>query len=201
MTILNKAKWILGIVLVFLLILSTNLIDQNNFQKVKDSVVTIYEDRLVVKGLLYDLANLLHKKEIAFLTKDSVYYHETNESIHDSMDELIGLFNNTSLTYEEEKALDKFILNLEKLRKLDNGLSSDDLTNDEIWLSQMNTVKRYLDELSKIQIKEGNKQFNISQKAMDVVDLYTEIEIYFLIFLALLIQFIIIYSPRKKKTE
>jgi len=53
MAFYNKAKWILGILMVFVLIIATNLIDKNNFLKVRDSVVTIYEDRLVAKDLIF----------------------------------------------------------------------------------------------------------------------------------------------------
>jgi hypothetical protein len=48
MTVFNRLKWILGILMVFVVILATNLLDRNNFLRVRDSVVAIYEDRLVV---------------------------------------------------------------------------------------------------------------------------------------------------------
>jgi len=51
----NKVKWVLGILIVFILILATNLIDRNNFIRVKDSVVTIYEDRLIASDLVFEM--------------------------------------------------------------------------------------------------------------------------------------------------
>jgi len=54
MTFFNKIKWTLGILMVFVLIVTTNLIDRNNFVRVKDSVVSIYEDRLVAKNLILE---------------------------------------------------------------------------------------------------------------------------------------------------
>jgi hypothetical protein len=45
----NKIKWSVGLLLVIVLIVSTNFIDQNNFQRIQDSVTSIYEDRLIAK--------------------------------------------------------------------------------------------------------------------------------------------------------
>ncbi len=201
MTLFNKVKWILGILVVFLIILSTNLIDRNNFETVKNSVVNIYEDRLVVKGALYDMADLLHKKEIAYLKRDTAFFIENNTSINESLDGLTLIFSEARLTHNEKKALDKFIMNLDKLKKLEGFLKPQTIDSDDVWIKQMEETKIYLNELSKIQITEGSKQFWVSKKAMDAVELYTQMEIYFLIFLALLIQFIVIYSPSKKKEE
>ena len=62
MNFFNKIKWILGILIVFVLIITTNLIDRNNFVRVRDSVVTIYEDRLIVKGIIYDISKTIQEK-------------------------------------------------------------------------------------------------------------------------------------------
>lgn len=63
--------------------------------------------------------------------------------------------------------------------------------------SSIISIKGNLDELSDIQIKEGNNQLSMSKKAFEVVDLFTQIEIYFLVFLAILIQIIVMYNPKK----
>ena len=59
----NKLKWILGILMVFVLIIATNLIDKNNFVRVRDSVVTIYEDRLVANDLIFEMLKSVQEKE------------------------------------------------------------------------------------------------------------------------------------------
>ena len=43
----DKLKWLLIIGVVFALVLATNLIDRRNFRNINDSVVSIYQDRLV----------------------------------------------------------------------------------------------------------------------------------------------------------
>ena len=65
MTFFTKIKWVLSVLLVFFLILATNLIDKDNFRRVKNSIVTIYEDRLVANDLIFELSQLVHQKELA----------------------------------------------------------------------------------------------------------------------------------------
>ncbi|MBN2867557.1 MAG: chemotaxis protein, partial [Flavobacteriaceae bacterium] len=59
-------------------------------------------------------------------------------------------------------------------------------------------IKKNLEDLSKIQLLEGSKQMSISKKAIDSVELFTQIEIYLLIFLAIVIQIIVMYNPKKE---
>lgn len=42
---------------------------------------------------------------------------------------------------------------------------------------------------------------SISQKAIDKVELFTQIEIYVLIFLAVVVQIVVMYNPKKKKLD
>src|SRR5690606_29299306 len=74
MAFYNKIKWILGILMVFVLIITTNLIDRNNFIRVRDSVVTIYEDRLIANDLIFEISKLVQEKEMAVAMSDSVFF-------------------------------------------------------------------------------------------------------------------------------
>ncbi len=201
MTILNKVKWILGVLLVFLLIVSTNLIDRNSFKQVRNSIETIYEDRLVAKGFLYDISNLLHEKEIAYLRQDTAFFRKNNHEINMKIEKIIELFSQTRLVGQETKTLDKLLVNFKNLEDIEENMPLLLSGENQNWIKQLNKVKGYTNKLSKIQVKEGEKQFAITKKAMNIVDLSTKIEIYLLIFLALVIQFIVIYSSPNKKTD
>lgn len=74
MRFFNKIKWILGISVVFLLIITTNLIDRNNFITVRDSVATIYEDRLIAKDIVFDISLLINEKKLANVLEDSIFF-------------------------------------------------------------------------------------------------------------------------------
>ena len=69
MAFYNKLKWILGIFVVFLLIVATNLIDRNNFVRIRESIETIYEDRLIADDLIFELSKKIKNAGIKLLKK------------------------------------------------------------------------------------------------------------------------------------
>ena len=81
MAFYNKIKWTLGIILIFVLIIATNLIDKNNFVRVRDSVVTIYEDRLIANDLIFEILKSVQQKELAILLSDSTFFENQNSII------------------------------------------------------------------------------------------------------------------------
>lgn len=199
MTFFSKLKWVLGILIVFLLIITTNLIDRNNFVRVKESVETIYEDRLVAKDLIYEMMNSIHKKEIALVKKDSNFYKIENSKIDAKIDNLILKFENTKLTNSESGIFDNLKNNLNALFEVEKKLKDSNYTYNSKALSQIQRVKQDLDDLSEIQLDEGSRQLSISKRAIDNVELFTQLEIYVLIIMAIAIQIIIIYKPKNEK--
>lgn len=197
MKIYNKAKWILGILMVFILILSTNLIDKNNFVRVKDSVVAIYEDRLVAKGLIFDMSRDFHEKEIAAIQLDTSFYLKKNKLINSDIEQLIARFKETKLTKQEGIIFTDFEENFALLKESETTLVNSNFSDKIAFNEQISKIKTLLNNLSKVQLDEGKRQMFISKKALDTVELFTQIEIYFLIFLAIVVQVIIMYTPKK----
>jgi len=54
-----KIRWAASILLVFFIVLVTNVIDRKNFEKLNYSVNSLYEDRLVAHDLLFDISRIL----------------------------------------------------------------------------------------------------------------------------------------------
>ena len=198
MKIYNKAKWILGILMIFILILATNLIDRNNFVRVKDSVVAIYEDRIVANDLIFEMSKAFQEKEIAAIKVDSTFFEQKNKSININIKELVKKFHQTKLTLEESKIFDNFEKNLNLLLESETLFIRSNFSNKKAYKDQIFKVKINLYNLSKIQLNEGKRQMSISQKAIDTVELFTQIEIYFLIFLAIVVQVVVMYSPKNE---
>ena len=198
MAFYNKAKWVLGILIVFVLIVATNLIDRNNFIRVKDSVTTIYEDRLIAKDIIFDMSKLIHEKEVAIVSTDSVFFNSSNKVVNNSLQELLLKFEQTKLTKEENQIFSNLKEDVLVLKGLEDNYLQDNRTNKSKYLNQIKVVKGDLNNLSDIQIDEGKRQMFISKKAIDTVELFTQIEIYLLIFLAIVIQIIIMYKPKEK---
>ncbi|TXE07106.1 chemotaxis protein [Seonamhaeicola algicola] len=198
MTVYNKIKWILGILIVFVLIVITNLVDRNNFVRVRDSVVTIYEDRLVVKGLIFDMASTMHQKEVAAIVTDSSFFKTKNSTLNTAFNDHIQAYETTKLTTKEDKEFNSLKANFTQLQAAEKAyVNSGFQTNNKV-LSSISSIKSNLQSLSKIQLQEGGRQMAISQKAIDTVELFTQMEIYLLVFLALVVQIIILYNPKKE---
>lgn len=196
MTVLNKVKWVLGILVVFFLIVATNLVDKNNFERVKDSVVEIYEDRLVAKGIVFEISQLVQEKEMAHALADEAYFRKKNEATDEHIRILLGNFSDTKLTENEKRIFNDLKSNLGHLSTYEMPDFQPTQENQELVQSRFRLIKEELNALSKIQIEEGKQLMLASQRAIEMVDLFTQIEIYFLIFMAVLIQIIILYKPK-----
>lgn len=198
MTFYNKLKWILGILMVFVLIITTNLIDKNNFIRVRDSVVTIYEDRLIAKNLIFEMLKAVHNKEVAVSLSDSTFFKDDNIKINTNLESLILRFEQTKLTEEESEVFKDLKRNVDLLIDSENQLLNSDFRQNSMVTNYIDKIKDNLNNLSKIQINEGSRQMSISKRAIDTMELFTQIEIYILVFLALIIQVIVMYQPKEK---
>lgn len=200
MALFKKIKWILGILMVFMLIITTNLIDRNNFLQVRDSVITIYEDRLVAKDIIFQLSKLVHEKEMAVAVSDSVFFSGRNKQVNTQIEDLITDFGKTKLTSEEKLLFEKFKDNVASLKKSEGDFVQSVFVQKAPLVKRISDVKENLHYLSKIQMSEGRKEMSITKKAIDTVELFTQIEIYILILLAIIIQILVIYNPKDKET-
>lgn len=195
MSIFSKLKWVASIVLVFLIVLATNLIDQENFKRLSYSVTTIYEDRIVASDLLFEMSMLIQDKELALVKQDSTFFQQKNEAVNTAMAGLIARYKQTKLTEQEQLLFDKLQAELQRLTGQEQSYAT---AEDNTQLQErIDTITRHLHDLSKIQLEEGRRQVFISNKAMNTIDLFTQGEIIFLIVMAILVQIIILYKPRR----
>ena len=201
MSFFNKLKWFLGILVIFIIVVATNLIDSKNFSRVNDAVVSIYEDRLVAKGLIFDMLQGIHTKELAAATNDVAFFEKSSKNLSEKIKDFIVKFEKTKLTAEEINSLRKLKDNLDQLIVDEAFFINSNYTEKERYLKSIENVKINLNDLSSIQMKEGRRQMIMSQKAIDMIDLFTHLEIYFLIFLAIAIQVIVMYNPKKRKEK
>jgi len=199
MSILNKAKWIIGILLVLALIIATNLIDKKNFKQIRDSVVTIYEDRLLAKEIIFDVSTLIQDKEMAIALADTGFYKNRNTQLNEELQESIEKFEQTELTRAEKYEFEELKQNLSLLREAETRLMESDFESKQSAQERVQEIKVNLKELSSIQISEGKKHLFLSKRAAESIDLYTQLEIYFLIALAIIVQIIILYNPKTPK--
>ncbi|WP_020535311.1 MCP four helix bundle domain-containing protein [Lewinella cohaerens] len=195
MTVYNKIKWTLGILSVFFIILATNLIDRKNFNIVKNSVETIYADRLLAQDILLDLSKLTWEKELAQIKYERSQFENKNIIINTRIDELINLFAVTKLTPKEKVIFEQLKKNFISLKEYE--LNEIELPSPK-FSEYLALVKDNLDDLSEIQIEEGKRELFQSKRAIASVDLFTHLEIYALIIIAIFIQIVVMYNPKKE---
>ncbi|UKM65053.1 MCP four helix bundle domain-containing protein [Flavobacteriaceae bacterium GSB9] len=199
MTFYNKIKWVLGILMVFVLIVATNLIDRNNFVRVKESVETIYEDRLIAKDLIFEMSQAVQEKELALVLPDSVFYKGQNAKVNQAIQGLISTFETTKLTLEEGDVFDTLKENFKALKEEEASFVNSSFTDKNRVTKRVAEINGNLQVLSDIQITEGKRQMSITKRALDTVELFTQIEIYILVFLAIVIQIIVMYKPKRSE--
>jgi hypothetical protein len=196
----SKIKWSTGLILVILLIVATNFIDRNNFQRIQDSVYSIYEDRLIAKNFIFDIQIKIHEKEMLLAQqKDSILASERTASQKTILGLVEGL-SNTGLTREEKRVLSNLSEEVNSLFTIEttyhNALNKNSVSKR--FKAQIKNISNTLSQLSDIQISEGKRQMQVGKKAMESIELLTQLEVWIMIFLGVLVQFIILYNPKKK---
>lgn len=182
--------------LVFILIISTNLIDKKNFAQLRSTTVAIYEDRLVADNLIYKLLQKTHEKEIAIVGNNENYFSKENAKANIRIENLMEKFSQTKLTGSESKVFNQLKVNATELVDIERSFLNNDKTDKTEILQALARIREDLSALSDIQLREGARQMMKSEQALESIELFTDIEIYLLIFLALVILFIILYNPK-----
>lgn len=197
MTILNKIKWVASILLVFFIVLVTNLIDKANFNRLRYSVTTIYEDRIIASDLLFELSMLMREKEVAYTAADTAFIRSNSETARHSIESLVDRYGQTKLTGKEQTLFSKLKEELFQLKRLEEVYMNSGFKDSQPLIKSIHEIALYLRDLSKVQLYESRQQMKISNKAMESIDLFTQVEIISLVVMAILIQVIILYKSKQ----
>lgn len=195
MTFFNKLKWIIGVLMIFVLILGTNLIDRKNFIKVKDSLTSIYQDRLMASEILFNASDELHHIKAQLIVDDSLKRMKELQSSINKLDQLIVKFDKTSLVKSESDILFHF---KESLNEIKENVKSKEEINQNEFIHSIDELQFNIKELNGIQLTEGRKQLSKGERAVETIAFFTQIEVYVLIVLAIVILVIIMYQPGKR---
>ena len=189
LTVSNRIKIGFAFAIVFLLVLATNRLDKRRFDRINESLTSIYEDRLVAKGHLYQLSSVFHKKEKALLSDSQ---NAKDVMAQSNIDQLILDYNATKLTNEEKAVFNKFRQDYEALRVIENTSSDiDSASNKSKMKMHLNRIQEDLDNLAKIQISEGESLTKFAQNSFDTSDTMSKIEIAVILLIGIVVQFII----------
>jgi len=206
MSTISKTVWALGLLCVFLFVLLTGRTNLRNFEKVQDSIEEIYEDRLVVKGLIFELASLLHRKEIANVSRDRAFYEHLNESVDTQIAGHLQAFRETKLTPLEEKTLDQFADNVAELQAMESELDlakGIDLSpvDEQRLAAQIAGLHEDLKALSEIQLSEGKRRLGVSDKAVESMNTFARIENYMMLICAIVLLALVFVVPKPRESR
>lgn len=201
-----------AIILTFLIVLifGKNVLERRSFNELGDTFVSVYEDRLVVESYIFSISEKLFRIKLLVnhCQFESDYSHVLDE-ISAYEEEILGVvneFERTSLTTIEKEFLTDFkTIISDNLRISDYGLLySDDKGINEAKVKEYNAYieKALLDleELSQIQIEEGKRLAQNSEKVVNKSKIWAQFEVAALIILLVVI-YLLIYTTRTFRTE
>ncbi len=183
-----KAAFVLAIII--LVILLGNLVIRERFSSIDKSMSSIYNDRLKPSAYLYDISHniyqkrLLHNEDVNAHTSSLIYSH--NKTIAT----LIGQYEQTVLTDEEKQQWKLFKQHLYRYNALENDwlkAGNEQMTtaaNNEL-LAAFNLALKNLDNLSNIQVGEGNYLQRNTTSMVNSSLVFSSLEISLLIILGL----------------
>ncbi|MFK8045889.1 MAG: MCP four helix bundle domain-containing protein [Crocinitomicaceae bacterium] len=198
---LRKIKWIFGILFVFLLILATNLIDQGNFNKIQKSIKNIYEDRLTAHDIVYKMTSLMNEKDMANAMSDTIFYRNRNSQLNAELKQLMADYQETNLSPEEVASFAELKQHVMALKSAESKSVEAGEYEPQNIENSIKAIKVDLGLLADLQIAEGWRELKSGKKAARSIEMFTQIEIYVLIVLAIIFQVIILYKPRQVKDE
>lgn len=188
----NRIKIGLSFAIVFLLVLATNRLDKKSFATINETLTSVYEDRLVAKGYLYELNTIFHEQEKLLLISSE---NSTKSIYHNTVNQLIEAYKSTKLTNEERSAFANFQQHFKELQATEQSASQ--LTTENYntkRVRQINRIQNDLDILAKIQLDEGESLTKFAQSSLETSSTISKIEIAVIILIGIIVQFIIFYK-------
>ena len=142
-----------------LLVLFSNYLDRDHTSKVKNSISTLYEDRIIVEGYILDMTSniyqikeLLHRPE-----QNSAHVDEITSDLLAEIHTIINAYRETEFT---EMEVTKFNELLKLLEEFETVRATDSMLKSEI--ADQAIVE--LHELSEIQLAESKRIVNLAER-------------------------------------
>ncbi|MCH7411125.1 MCP four helix bundle domain-containing protein [Belliella sp. DSM 111904] len=205
----NKLKAAVVLTFLLLLIFGKNILDRKNFTELEESFVSVYEDRLVVESYIFSISESLFRIKLLVnhCWDEGDYSHvlEDIEAYEDNILEIVSTFESTKLTDAENEFLTDFRKIIENnLRIGDYELlySEEEGINEEqvhVYNGYIERALSDLEKLSQIQIEEGKRMAENSEKVVNRSRIWSQFEIAALVILVLII-YILIYASRNIKS-
>jgi len=133
---------------------------------------------------------------LAYALNDTTYLESENARINDEITNSLQLFNRVGTTHQEQLAFNNLKKNHDRLIRYESQSQNDGVLYTSECAEIFSAINKNINDLAEEQIKEGENQKRLAANAVNSVKVFSQIEIYFLILLVLVLQFIILYKPK-----
>lgn len=190
---------LLGVVCILVLI--TNFLGRQDMDHLGNSFSSVYKDRLMVEGYIYELSGHLYQKKILvdhYTEQSSAQVEASFHSHNDAINRLLSDYAQTQLTKEEAECFGQFSTEVATLQTLEqNYLQIPRGYPEQVAVyAEMNTrfaaASEQLQRLSKIQMTEGKMLSDQSKRIIDLSTLFRSVEMVALIGIAVLLQVLVL---------
>lgn len=203
-----RAFIIIGILL--LMLYGKNLIERQSFRSISSTFTEVYNDRLVVEGYIFKISEKLFKiqKLVDHCDLDYDYSKVVNE-ISDHEKEilnLVGEFEATQLTPQEATYLNDFKkiiqtdLNIKSYNLLFTDSSGVNKEQVKIYDQKIGRAQQDLDNLSKIQLEEGEKLISKAKVLINRSQIWAQFEVALLIILVV-VMFLLFFRKSEEQKD
>ncbi|MFC5624467.1 MCP four helix bundle domain-containing protein [Algoriphagus winogradskyi] len=193
---------IIGILM--LLIYGKNLTERQAFKSISSTFTEVYNDRLVVEGYIFRISENLFKiqKLVDHCDMGYDYSSVVNEiaTYEKNIIEIVKDFEQTNLTKNEEQYLTDFKsiietdLQIKNYSLLYSDSSGVNINQVKLYDQKISKAQQDLDNLSKIQLEEGEKLINKANIIINRSQIWAQFEVALLIILALAVYLLLFRS-------
>lgn len=198
LTIMQRIPIVLTLLLAFALVLGSNRMDKRHFSEIDARVNSVYKDRVLVQGYIYELSNIFHYKELEIIQENEL---SDQAAINQKVDRLLSDFSLTQLTREESKELNELVALFDDLKENEQIIiNTSNVSNNDVRsaaASTLQNINQTLDRLSDIQLEESDKLTILSKDSLRMITMLSSIEIIFLIIIGI-ITLVMIFYPVKE---
>lgn len=180
-----------------LLLYGKNLLERRSFQTISNTFTEVYNDRLVVESYIFQISERLFtiQKLIDHCNLDYDYSKVINEIAESekAILDIVTEFEETNLTEEESTYLTDFKkiiqndLNIKSYGLLFTDSSQINRDQVKIYDQKINRARQDLDNLSKIQLEEGEKLISKAKILVNRSQIWAQFEVALLIILLVVV--------------
>ncbi|MES2284607.1 MAG: hypothetical protein V4547_02885 [Bacteroidota bacterium] len=145
----NKSAASAALFLLCLLVLFSNYIDREHTKSVKNSISTLYQDRLIAEGYILKMTSYVYQ------IKEALNADTNSANKDNSINNLLLSINEISNAYQKTKFTDIEKIKADELLKTISEIEPAHLNSTQIKLESSNKALVLLNELSAIQLEES----------------------------------------------